>query len=122
MPPIRLAAALLAASALAACASHRPPPLAETSPRSELGTVVRVRPIGAVISPDAAEAIPGQVTAVAVIRSMIGPGETQLGLSYSVRRDLDGVTVEIAQPTAAPLQPGARVRIVYDARVRLVPT
>ncbi len=105
----------LAACALSACASAPPP-----AGLADQGTVVRVRPIVQVVSSAPSDAVDARVF-VSVIGTELRPGEAQYGASYTVRRAVDGVEIEVAQPAVPAIAAGARVRIVQDPTVRLVP-
>jgi hypothetical protein len=146
-PSWSFAAALSAAAVLSACATAPAPgPVA----RDETGVVVAARPIviAQVQAPDpatplsaapipataarvqpgpvptagpAALPLPEPMVRIAVIADAVRAGETQLGVSYTIRRDRDGTLAEVGQTGTQALAPGTRVHIGYDGRVRITP-
>ena len=128
---------IAAASVLSACASA---PARVEAARNEDGVIVAARPIviaDAALLPEpppiasfaasraaagaATMPVPAPVVRVAVIADAVGRGETQRGVSYTVRRDRDGTLVEIGQPELQALAPGTRVHLTYTDRVRITP-
>jgi pectin methylesterase-like acyl-CoA thioesterase len=138
--------ALAAALLLSACATVEPVAQA----RDETGVVVATRPIVAVNTDvsatpaststpasataqlpttGAVQAPPGALTTptpppnvrVLIIADAVGPGETQHGVSYTIRRDRDGTLFEVAQPETTALAKGTKVKIGYTDKVRITP-
>jgi hypothetical protein len=94
-------------------------PLAPAADRRTISTA----PLGPVQAPPGAltTATPPPEVRVVVIADAVGPGETQRGVSYTIRRDRDGSLFEVAQPVAPPLAAGTRVNLVYDGHIRIAP-